>query len=187
MGSKHPMNKKAKPVAKKPAAKAAPKKKPGPKAAPTEATAEKPKHPGGRPSGYDKKIAATICARIADGQSVREIARAEDMPAMSTIFLWLATHKEFSEQYALACEARAHYLAEELLDVADDGNNDWIERLGEDGQSKGWKENGEAIQRSRLRVDTRKWLLSKLQPKKYGDRLDLNHGGSINARFVIEE
>ena len=129
----------------------------------------------GRPSGYSDEKAAEICSRIADGQSVREIARSDDMPAMSTIFLWLSKHKQFTEQYAQACEARAHYLAEELLDVSDDGTNDWMERKNSDGENIGWSVNGEAIQRSKLRVDTRKWLLSKLQPKKYGDKIITAH------------
>jgi len=114
------------------------------------------------------------------------------MPAMSTVFLWLATHKEFSEQYELAVQARSAYHAEELLDIADDGSNDWMERKGDDGSVQGWKENGEAIQRSRLRVDTRKWLLSKLQPKKYGDKTAHEHSGpgggpiELFASFLTE-
>ena len=129
----------------------------------------------GRPSDYTIEIASEICARIADGRSVREISRDEDMPAMSTIFLWLAKHSEFSEQYARAKESQAQYLAEEILDIADDGTNDWMERNA--GEEKAWVTNGEALQRSRLRVDTRKWLLSKLIPKKYGDKIDATLSG----------
>jgi hypothetical protein len=61
-------------------------------------------------------------------------------------------------------------LAEDILDIADNANNDWMERQGRDGQDLGWIANGENIQRSKLRVDSRKWLLSKLAPKKYGER-----------------
>lgn len=142
----------------------------------TEADAPE-KHPGGRPSDYTPEKATEICVRIADGQSVREIARGEDMPSMATIFRWLSVHPEFQEQYARAKEAQALYLAEEILDVADDGTNDWMERKNDDGETIGWNVNGEAIQRSKLRVDTRKWLLSKLLPKKYGDRVAMEHSG----------
>ena len=125
----------------------------------------------GRPSDYSPEIVDLICERIADGVSLREICRTEDMPSKAAVFRWLAAHAEFRDQYARAREAQADALADELLDIADDGDNDWMERKGEDGQSLGWRENGEAIQRSRLRVDTRKWIASKLKPKKYGDKL----------------
>lgn len=125
----------------------------------------------GRPSDYSPEIADLICERIADGVSLREICRTENMPSKAAVFRWLAAHAEFRDQYARAREAQADALADELLDIADDGDNDWMERRGEDGQSLGWRENGEAIQRSRLRVDTRKWIASKLKPKKYGDKL----------------
>ena len=125
----------------------------------------------GRPSDYSPEIADIICERIADGVSLREICRTEVMPSKAAVFRWLAAHADFRDQYARAREAQADALADELLDIADDGDNDWMERKGEDGQSLGWRENGEAIQRSRLRVDTRKWIASKLKPKKYGDKL----------------
>lgn len=125
----------------------------------------------GRPSDYSPEIADIICERIADGVSLREICRTEAMPSKAAVFRWLAAHADFRDQYARAREAQADALADELLDIADDGDNDWMERKGEDGQSLGWRENGEAIQRSRLRVDTRKWIASKLKPKKYGDKL----------------
>lgn len=125
----------------------------------------------GRPTDYTPEKAADICLRIADGQSVREIARSDDMPAMSTIFKWLAEHKEFSEQYARAKEAQAEHLAEDILDIADDARNDWMERRDE--ENAGWQANGEHIQRSRLRIDSRKWLLAKMLPKKYGERVAL--------------
>jgi len=67
-------------------------------------------------------------------------------------------------------------MADELLEVADDGKNDWMERQGEDDQ-KLYVLNGEHVQRSRIRVDTRKWLLSKALPKVYGDKLTQEHTG----------
>jgi hypothetical protein len=140
----------------------------------------------GRPSDYSPELVSEICSRIADGQSVREIARDDAMPAMSTIFAWLSKHSEFTEQYARAKEAQAEYLAEEILDIADDGSNDWMERKNKDGSSY-TVENGEAMQRSRLRVDARKWLLSKLLPKKYGDKIEQTlQGGNtpIGVRWM---
>lgn len=63
---------------------------------------------------------------------------------------------------------QAEGMADEILEIADDGRNDWMEIQNRDGDNIGWKVNGEAVQRSRLRIDARKWLLSKLLPKKYG-------------------
>jgi hypothetical protein len=123
-------------------------------------------NPVGRPSDYGPEIAVHICAEIAAGKSMREICRAEAMPDMATVFRWLARHDEFREHYTRARELQADYLAEEILEIADDGRNDWTKR--EDGSDA---VNTEVVQRSRLRVDARKWLMSKLQPKKYGDRI----------------
>lgn len=138
----------------------------------------------GRPSDYTQELADYICAEIAEGRSLRSILREDEgMPAMSSVFKWLRLHPEFAEQYARAREAQADALADELLEIADDGRNDWMELRGEDGQPRGWKENGEAIQRSRLRVDTRKWIASKLKPKKYGDKIE--HSGPEGGPIPI--
>lgn len=126
---------------------------------------------GGRPTLYTVELTDSICSRLAAGESMRSISRDEDMPAMSTLFKWLREHEEFSQQYARAKEESADALVEEILDIADDGVNDWMEKHGKEGEAIGYQVNGEHIQRSRLRVDTRKWAASKLKPKKYGDRL----------------
>ena len=124
----------------------------------------------GAPTAYTEKLAQAICRRMADGESVNSICKDPKMPARSTVMLWVASDREgFSDRYEAACTARTHVWADELLDIADDGSNDWMERAGKDGESQGYQVNGEAIQRSRLRVDTRKWLLSKLLPR-YSDR-----------------
>lgn len=134
----------------------------------------------GRPSTYNEDIAALICGRMADGESLRSICRDESMPALSTVFLWVSKHSEFSEQYKLAMASRADAMFEEMFDIADDGQNDWMEKLDKEGNSYGWTLNGEHVQRSRLRIDTRKWALSKMMPKKYGDKLDDEGVGNDN-------
>lgn len=142
---------------------------------------------GGRPTTYNQETACLICARMADGESLRSICRDPDMPALSTIFVWVAKHQEFSEQYKLAMASRADAMFEEMFDIADDGQNDWMEINDKEGENIGWKMNGEHVQRSRLRIDTRKWALSKMMPKKYGDKvIDENEGndGEIEIRVV---
>lgn len=141
----------------------------------------------GRPSDYSADAVTAICAEIACGKSIREICRAEGMPDMSTVFRWLGKHIEFQEQYARAREAQADFLGEEMLEIADDGTNDWIERQDKDGKPIGYLVNGEAVQRSRLRVDARKWLMSKLQPKKYGDKIAQEITGKDGGPVAIED
>lgn len=120
----------------------------------------------GRPTIYSEEVAAEICSRIASGESVRSIGRDPKMPAFQTIMLWLVDgkHNDFLDQYAVARKIQAEALADEIFDIADDGSNDWMERNGKD-DAPGYSANGEHIQRSRLRVDTRKWYLSKVLPR----------------------
>ena len=142
---------------------------------------------GGRPTLYNKELADFILAQIAGGLSVSEICRLPDMPVRSTVMLWVAQDREgFSDRYAKACEARAHYWADEILDIADDAQNDWMERTDTEGGNIGWKENGEALGRSKLRVDSRKWLLSKLLPQ-YSDKQEIKHSGNIDINKITDE
>lgn len=124
----------------------------------------------GRPTLYSPELSDRICGQIAQGYSLRTITKAKSMPCMATIFSWLRTNKPFLEQYEKSKQEQADAMAEEMLDIADNGTNDWMEKTNEEtGETYGWKVNGEHIQRSRLRIDTRKWLASKLKPKKYGE------------------
>lgn len=136
----------------------------------------KPKRKTGRPTTFTQGLADRICAELAEGKSMRTVCKADDMPAMSTVFKWLRERPEFSQQYTKAKEESADALVEEMLDIADDGTNDWMEVHDKDGEAAGYKINGEAVQRSRLRVETRKWIAAKLKPKKYSEKVDVNHG-----------
>lgn len=136
-----------------------------------------PRKKTGRPTKYTEKLAAEICDQLSQGKSLRTVCAADNMPVASTVFLWMSKYPEFSKQYARAKEESADAMAEEVLDIADDGRNDWMEIHDKDGEAVGYKFNGEAAQRSKLRVDTRKWLMAKMKPKKYGDSLDLKSDG----------
>ena len=127
---------------------------------------------------------AKILDGIAEGKSLRTIRREDpDLPAMSTIFKWLASDAAFAEQYARAREAQADALFDEVLEIADDGRNDWMERHGDD--DAGYIANGEHIQRSRVRIDARKWMAGKLRPKRYGEKLEIGGTGE-NGEHVHE-
>ncbi len=134
----------------------------------------------GRPTKFCPELADAICSRMIEGESLRAICRDDDMPSAGTVLRWVGEGERedadpdkqiFRNQYARATEARADYFAEEMLDIADDGSNDWMERRDADGKKVGWQVNGENIQRSRLRVDARKWNAARMKPKKYGDRM----------------
>ncbi len=130
----------------------------------------------GRPSLYNEALADSICDRLADGESLNSICKSETMPSERTVRTWARTPDHaFSPKYAQARQIGYLKLADELLEIADDGTNDWMKRFGKDGE--GWAVNGEHIARSRLRVDTRKWLLSKCLPKVFGDRITTEHTG----------
>ncbi len=132
----------------------------------------------GRPSLYTEALAAEICRRLAEGETLRSVCRDKAMPDKATILRWLADKKkaDFREQYVYAREMQADALFDEALEIADDASGDWTK--DKDGKKVLDHEN---IQRSRLRVDTRKWAAGKLAPKRYGDKLDL--GGSIGLRW----
>src|SRR5215469_7237431 len=82
---------------------------------------------GGRPSSYTAGRARAICVEIANGKCLREICAIKGMPSLRTVFTWLARHDEFRAMYTAAREAQADYIAEELLEIADNATNDWME------------------------------------------------------------
>lgn len=137
----------------------------------------------GRPSSFTQETANAICELIAEGFTIRQICAREDMPSSTTIFRWIADNAEFREQYARAKDSQLERMADELVDIAEDGSNDWEERESKNGSTY-IALNKEAIERSRLRIDTRKWLLGKLKPKKYGDKI--THQGDSDHPFVVK-
>jgi hypothetical protein len=125
---------------------------------------------------YDRaKVIDAICESIADGQSLLEICKSDDMPSRSTVCLWLAEDATLSDNYARACEMRADAIFEEILEIADDASNDWMAR-NDNGEVQ---LDSEHVQRSRLRIDARKWVLARMAPAKYGDRLSVD--ANVNA------
>ena len=138
----------------------------------------KPPRKRGRPSSYTDAIAAEICRRIAERESLRKICADDHMPHKGAVFRWLAAEEngQFRDQYAYAREMQADALFDEAMEIADETSGDWI--TTQDGKRV---VDHEHVQRSRLRVDTRKWAAGKLAPKRYGDRLDLKHSGKAGG------
>jgi len=129
----------------------------------------KPKTPQRR---FDEleKVKDEILERVALGTPLRQICREERMPSWSTVYDWIHKDPLFAARFARAREMGCDAIAEETLEIADDGRNDFMEKLGED-EAAGYRINGEHIQRSRLRVETRLKLLAKWAPRKYGEKV----------------
>lgn len=123
----------------------------------------------GRPSKKTDAIIEEVCRRLSKGEPLAVICRDEGMPCPNTVRSWAERDPALSERIARAREDGEDWLAAECLSIADDGTNDWMERLNKDGEAVGYALNGEAVARSKLRVETRLKLLAKWNPKKYGD------------------
>jgi hypothetical protein len=136
-------------------------------ATPTDVKTEKNK--GGRPLEYTKKMGDLICELTSSsGHGLLKLTRLyPELPDKITINRWRHRLPEFRTQYAMAKVEQADILAEEILEIADDDGGDI--RFDKDGNPVC---DGEFIARSRLRVDTRKWMASKLLPRQYGQNSD---------------
>lgn len=108
--------------------------------------------PGGRPSIYSNELCDTICNRIALGESLRSICRDAGMPDLSTVIKWRREKPEFFAQYEKAQEDRADTLSDDICDIADSATPEYASV-------------------AKLQVDARKWVASKLKPKKYGEAM----------------
>lgn len=138
------------------------------------------KNLGGRPSVCTPDVALEICERIAGGESLRRICQSDHLPNARTVHRWIIrpvgeVQEWFCQQYAVARLTQAQNMFDEILDIADDGANDYM--TIHKGDNSYNVEDREVVNRSRLRVDSRKWYLSKVLPKVYGDKLDLTSGG----------
>jgi hypothetical protein len=124
----------------------------------------KPKRPPGRPTLYTEELAVEICRRVAEGASLRALDADPGLPSDTTLLRWLEEMPEFRAQYARAKERLADRYAEDVIDIADDA---------------GEEDDTVAVQRAKLRVDARKWAAGKLAPKKYGNKLEIETGASL--------
>ena len=116
-----------------------------------------------RPSTYADQVGAEICGRIAGGESLRRICKADRMPSQSTVFVWLRQNDAFRQLYTLAREDQAEFWAEEILEIADDGTNDFMARTRADGSTEIVVDHEHIQQSGHHRVDGAK-LEESIQP-----------------------
>lgn len=131
----------------------------------------------GRPSTYRPATAEVICARLADGETVTDICKTPGMPHRQTVHQWRMRHPEFAERYARAREIGMETMADDILAISDDDSNDYV-----DGQA-----NHANVQRARLMVDTRKFLMAKLAHRVYGDRQQLEVSGNVAHHVTLSD
>ena len=120
----------------------------------------------------------TICERVENGEALRSVLKDKDMPSNKTFYEWVDNDETKVKRYMRACEERANSIFEDIINISDNVEQDIITLP--DGREV---ENKAVIARDRLRVDARKWAASKLNPKKYGDKIDqnINHSGEIKT------
>lgn len=136
---------------------------------------------------YTEDLAERICELIATSSKSMKVICTECGCEVATVLCWLSEghrnyREEFAKMYARAKEMQAEFMAEEIIEIADDSSQD-LEGYNEYGKPI---ENKEFVNRSRLRVDARKWAASKLKPKKFGDKIDVTSAGKeLQATSVI--
>lgn len=116
---------------------------------------------GGRPTIYSEALADDICLRIANGSSLNRVCRAKDMPSKSNVYEWLAKYDGFQDKYREATNQRAEFHFDEMLDIAD-----------------AVEEETAAVSKAKVQIDTRKWILSRMNPTKYGDKQQVDNVSS---------
>jgi hypothetical protein len=131
---------------------------------------------------FTQELANAICADLSAGKSLRAACAQDGRPAPSTVLQWTEENAAFGEQYARARARGYMLLADEILAISDDSSGDMTAPV-KDGNGDTIaiaRPNPEFVARSRLRVDSRKWMLSKMLPKVYGDKVEHEHKGSVN-------
>lgn len=119
----------------------------------------------GRPSDYSEELALEICELLSDGKTLVEITAMERMPNRATVYRWTEKHEAFRDMYTRAREFQADSHADEVTHIAD---------------------NAKDAALARVQIDARKWAAAKGRPKRYGDKLDLNHSGKVKTVTKIE-
>ena len=130
------------------------------------------------------EIETAIIEGLSEGIPLRQLCRLHGI-SKSTVYNWIEADEEFAGRIARARELGFDQIAEEALEIADDSRNDWVVREdGDDGEADANRLNHEHVSRSKLRIETRLKLLAKWDPKRYGDKLDVNSSHSFSPEMA---
>jgi len=119
-----------------------------------------------RLSEYTEEIAETICALVAGGSNLTKIGKMDDMPCRDTIYKWKRLNEEFADNYTRARDTRADARADRIDDIVDKVENDEL-----------------PSDRARVMIDAIKWMAGKEAPKRYGDKVEVEHSGNVEVKL----
>jgi hypothetical protein len=140
----------------------------------------------GRPTTFDREVFDQICGRMAEGETLRAICREEGMPGPSTVRSWavLDIAPGVAAQYARARDAQMESWGDETVEIADTP----VEAVKTTEKADGTVERviGDAVERAKLRIDTRKWIMARIARKTFGDRPVVDDGGETDDARTIK-
>lgn len=122
-------------------------------------------------TAYSDVVAEYILREIANGRTLKDVCSEPGIPPIPTVLAWVTTDKcSFGRMYRMACQQRALLFAEDIIEIADDDSNDLLTN------SWGFSvPNTAAIQRSKIRISTRTFLMGKWLPEAFGDKSEVTH------------
>lgn len=138
-----------------------------------------------KPNKYSESLAEKIADLHAEGLSITEIAKRDDMPTRKAMLRWMAEQQPFADMMNAARRAYVDFLAEECLKLADDSEGDWKECRDRDGESF-YKPDYDNVARAKLKIDTRMKLIAKWAPQQYGEKATLEHTGPGGGALQVE-
>lgn len=137
---------------------------------------------GFRPTEFTQDLFDEICRRLIEGDTLKQICESTRLPSRHTFYGWIAKDStgELKRHYDMAREFQVETWADEAIDIADDGRNDWMERWNARLQENEIVVNKENVMRSELRIKTRQWLARVYKPKRFGDKTQVEISGDPN-------
>ena len=140
----------------------------------------------GRPSMCTPEVCDEIIERLSNGETLSQMCREPGMPKRTTVLKWRDKNPQFADRYARARRDQMETWSDEIIEISDNGTTDYITKVGRNGVEHEAVDQ-EHIQRSRLRVDTRKFLMAKIAPHLFGDRLAVEHTGGMIVKHELSD
>lgn len=132
---------------------------------------------------YTEELGDRICQLLASGRTLKSICAEPDIPCASTVISWVFRNEVFREKYNVARRMQVEGWADECVEIADDATNDFMEVQKRKGTVV--LADHENVNRSKLRIDTRMRLMAKMNPEKYGERVNLGVAEGVSAQLII--
>lgn len=134
---------------------------------------------------FSEGLLSTILDRVATGEPLSKVCSSAEMPTRKSFFEWVANDDTIKNRYEVAIQMRAELLAEDIIAISDEV----VLETKYDGEDVKIVMDATAVARNRLRVDARKWLASKMAPKKYGDKTTQEivgaNGGPVQQNLTV--